>query len=549
MVSVIIPVYNTELYLEKCISSVVNQTYQDLEIIIINDGSTDSSSIICKKWEKIDARIRYIEKENEGQGIARNLGVNLATGEYVIFVDSDDYLDLTLIDCVYEYIIEQKADICVYGYSYVDKEGEIYRAPLLFKTLNGSNLKGNKKILGSMTPFLWNKMFSSCLIKSKDFGMSNYICEDLIFNVQLYKKAKKICMLDKPLYFYRYNRSGNISTNYERYLEIECSIHELNQIFAKSGEFEEFWIQLYELSITLFKDILLKISKRTDMGVPLEIKNKYLDFWKEYKDCLERWFSQYIDIGLQEKKYLLVGSYNLRVLIHCFLLDEGLLKEDYGYSSIISLMSKDAGKKIFLDKYSFQNLYKKKCVEQDIGKYFYCHAEVRDMDYIVMDLLDEVADVIKLGEDCYITESIFLKEINYLGLQDYERIPFLSKERRELFKKYLHCFAEKIRDTGVQVVMVKHFMCERHSLYYDVSTNYNNLKEIQEINQELEWYYQYFTVCFPETIIVDDSDFPELFFTYDDFPFGCEPFYYNSEYYQRMAIQLNRCIYGNRLNS
>ena len=400
-----------------------------------------------------------------------------------------------------------------------------------------------------MTPFLWNKMFSSCLVKSIDFGMSNYICEDLVFNAQLYREAKKICMFDKPLYFYRYNRLGNISTNYERYLEVECSIHELNQMFAKHGEFEDYWIQLYELSITFFKDILLKVSKRTDMGVPKKIKNKYLDFWKVYKDCLERWFSRHIDIGLQEKKYLLVGSYNLRAVLHCLLLDEDLLKEDYEYSSIISLMSKDAGKKVLLDKYPFRNTYRKKCVEQDIGKYFCYHAEVGNVDYIVMDLLDEVADIIKLDEDCYITESIFLKEIRCLELQDYERISFFSKERRELFKKYLHCFAEKIRDTDVQVVMVKHFLCERHSPYYDVFTHYDNLKEIREMNQELEWYYQYFTVCFPETIVVDDSDFQELFFTYDDFPFGCEPFHYNREYYQRMAIQLNRCIYDNRLNS
>ncbi len=126
MVSVIIPVYNTESYLEECIRSVVGQTYQDLEIIIINDGSTDRSGEICKKWEKLDQRIRYIEKENEGQGMTRNLGIALATGEYIIFVDSDDYLDTHLVGCVSGYMVEQQADICVYGYNFVDDEEEIY---------------------------------------------------------------------------------------------------------------------------------------------------------------------------------------------------------------------------------------------------------------------------------------------------------------------------------------------------------------------------------------------------------------------------------------
>ena len=85
VVSVIVPVYNTELYLEECIQSIVNQTYRALEIIIINDGSTDNSGAICRKWEKLDNRIRYIEKENEGQGIARNIGIRLSAGDYIIF--------------------------------------------------------------------------------------------------------------------------------------------------------------------------------------------------------------------------------------------------------------------------------------------------------------------------------------------------------------------------------------------------------------------------------------------------------------------------------
>lgn len=88
MVSVIIPVYNTEPYLDECFHSVANQSYRDLQIIIINDGSTDGSDAICRKWEKEDTRIRYIKKKNEGQGAARNLGIQMAEGEYIMFVDS-----------------------------------------------------------------------------------------------------------------------------------------------------------------------------------------------------------------------------------------------------------------------------------------------------------------------------------------------------------------------------------------------------------------------------------------------------------------------------
>lgn len=542
MVSVIIPVYNTECYLEECIKSVVSQTYQELEIIIINDGSTDSSRTICKKWEKADQRIRYIETENKGQGVARNLGITLMTGEYVIFVDSDDYLDETLISSVYEYITDQKADICVYGYNYVNDEGEICEIPLLFKTKKGVALKENKEMLGSMTAFLWNKMFSACLVRTIDFGMSNRVGEDLVFNAQLYRRAKKVCMIDQPFYFYRYNRNGNISTDYERYFEMSSSICELNQIFVDVGEFEEYWVQLYEISIVVLKDFLLRLSKRTDMEIPAEIKSRYPEFWKAYKECLEKFFSGYMDIGLQDKNYLLVGSYNLRVLLHCFLLDEDFLREDYGYSSIESMMSENINEKMFLKDSIFQNLYRKRCVEQDIGKYFRCYANLQDMDYVIMDLLDEISDVIKLGEDCYITESIFLKEIDLSVLHKYDRISFLTEERRSLFKKYLHRFMKKVKQSNAQVVVIKHFLCEKYSMYYDVFLDYDDLEKIRGINRELEWYYQYFTTYFPEVIMVEAVGFQELVFTHDGFPFGCEPIYYNSVYYQRMAVELNRSI-------
>ena len=109
-VSVIVPIYNTEKYLDQCIESIVSQEYADLEILLINDGSTDGSGNICRKWEALDARVRYVEKENEGQGIARNLGIRLAAGEYIIFVDSDDYIERELVGRVLNRITEEKAD-------------------------------------------------------------------------------------------------------------------------------------------------------------------------------------------------------------------------------------------------------------------------------------------------------------------------------------------------------------------------------------------------------------------------------------------------------
>ena len=430
MVSVIVPVYNTEQYLEECIRTIVKQTYKDLEIIIINDGSTDSSGSICRKWEKLDKRIRYMEKENEGQGIARNAGIRIARGEYIIFVDSDDWIEPDLVEKVYAQISKWKADLCVYSHRHV---GERTRElPLAGKTKQATNVRKNQEILGLMSPILCDKMFSTELIRSSDFVMSNRMCEDLVFNAQLYAKANAICFLDTPFYNYRYTREGNLSTNYKKYREAEKSVDELNKIFSQDGKFETFWIPLYELSFFIFKNLLSRIKNGVELHLPAGAENSYDELMKTYKKCLYRWFSHHIDHRLQEKSCLMLGSYNLRIIIRSLRLNEELLGEDYAY--------------------------RKRCVRQDIEKKFHYHARFRDQDYLVMDLLDEIFDVIKIKEDCYITESEFLKELGWKELENSRRISLCSEERRQLFTKYAALFAEKVRLQKLPVIKSQHVL-------------------------------------------------------------------------------------------
>ena len=548
MVSVIIPIYNTEPYLEQCIESVVNQSYRDLEIILINDGSTDGSGDICKKWEKSDSRIRYVEKCNEGQGVARNLGIGLANGEYMVFIDSDDYLDLNLIQKAYDFITEQKADICVYAHYEVGDELE--PCLLYYKLQQGSNVRENQTLFSFMMPILWDKMFSSKLVKNAGITMSNRICEDLVFNGQLYGRAEKICMLNEPLYYYRYKRNGNMSTSYDRYLEVEESICELNDIFHREGLFERYWQGLYQISFTMFKDILFRIKRREDLTVPQRIKEKYPFFFDMFHNCLDRWFSAYVEMELQKKNYLLIGSYNLRVIIRNLLLEEDFLREDYGFSSMVSLMSNRGENGISLDGARFKNAYRKRCVEQDVRKTFQRKTQWDGLDYIVMDLLEETADLIEIQDGCYITESEFWQEAcgEKKPFNGRNSTSFLCEKRRALFLDSINRFAEKIKDLCIPVIVVKNFLCERHSTYYDTFSNYENVEQIQKINQELEWCYGQLIACLSEklpagVVVVDAFGFEELVFTHDDFPFGRQPNYYNNGYYQRMAIRIGESVH------
>lgn len=126
-VTIVVPVYNTEKYLDECIKSIVNQTYENIEVILIDDGSKDNSPKICDKWAQKDSRIQVIHKMNEGAGIARNTGISNASGEYICFFDSDDYIEPYTIEKSLNALLENNADIVLFGFCDITANGKTKR--------------------------------------------------------------------------------------------------------------------------------------------------------------------------------------------------------------------------------------------------------------------------------------------------------------------------------------------------------------------------------------------------------------------------------------
>ena len=125
LISIVLPIYNVEKYLNRCMNSVVNQTYPNLEIIMVDDGSTDSSGILCEQWKEKDDRIVVVHKKNEGLGLARNTGIEYARGEYIFFFDSDDYIELNTVESLYCAAKENHSDIVTFGFRTMDSDGKI----------------------------------------------------------------------------------------------------------------------------------------------------------------------------------------------------------------------------------------------------------------------------------------------------------------------------------------------------------------------------------------------------------------------------------------
>ena len=217
-ITVIVPVYNVENYLDKCLDSLVNQTYKNLEIIVINDGSIDNSGIICQEYAQKDNRIVYIEKENGGQSEARNMGLDRMTGSYVTFVDSDDWVELDYVENLYKKITKYQADIAVGNYySFNEAEGmyyfHIFGDSCYEKVYDNVSIFENLYESQEMKSFalisVWGKLYKADLLKHLRFDIGK-LGEDGYLNQKIYLLAEKTIYLNKGLYAYR-QREGSSS--------------------------------------------------------------------------------------------------------------------------------------------------------------------------------------------------------------------------------------------------------------------------------------------------------------------------------------------------
>lgn len=230
LISVIVPVYNAEKYLARCIDSIINQSYKNLEIILINDGSTDSSSEICKFYQEKDTRIQVIQKENSGPASARNAGLQIYAGEYLCFVDSDDWLANNYVSELYGLIKKYDADIVACEYYKAEKH-EIYQ-PCENPEIRICNNEDFLKICFTEMPISvvpWNKLYKRELYSEIRFPEDKKVCEDVMPLLLAGEQAKRAVVTSNKLYYYYTNPCSLTQESYnpqhENYVEVWTDIH------------------------------------------------------------------------------------------------------------------------------------------------------------------------------------------------------------------------------------------------------------------------------------------------------------------------------------
>lgn len=243
LISIVVPIYNVEKYLDRCIKSIVNQTYRNLEIILVDDGSPDNCPELCDNWAKKDARIKVVHKQNAGLGMARNTGIDNASGEYIFFFDSDDYVALDVVEKCYASAKKYNSDVVMYGLNSVDTQGKIVGAEIpstpkdyysgaeiqeyILPSMILTDPETGKK--NNLNMSAWGRMFSMKLINDHSWRFvseRDYISEDFYSLLDLYKYVQSASIIHEAMYFYCCN-AASLTHHYDanRYKRI-CKCHE-----------------------------------------------------------------------------------------------------------------------------------------------------------------------------------------------------------------------------------------------------------------------------------------------------------------------------------
>lgn len=312
LISIIVPVYNVEKYLERCVNSIINQTYKNIEIILVDDGATDTSGKICDELKERDKRITVIHKTNGGLSDARNAGLKIANGEYIGFVDSDDYIEKDMFETLYNINKQHNADISIVSF-YEIYDGKVIgvRDTANLEILNKTEALKELLIDTKIQSYAWNKLFKKELFKDIKFP-TNKNFEDIATTLLLFEKANKIVLFECPKYYYVRRDDSIVGVkNYKTYKDYLDVIYD-KYLYLK-GKYEE--LELYNA----YNFIINMIWVYTII-VAFDLDDVYKEFEKHY-ELFEELIELY-NYDITKK----LDNYNKSVL-YMMLLDKEISKK------------------------------------------------------------------------------------------------------------------------------------------------------------------------------------------------------------------------------
>lgn len=288
-VSIIVPVYNTSAYLKRCMDALVGQTLKDIEIIAVDDGSTDDSPAILEAYEQKDSRVRVFHKLNGGQATARNMGIRKSRGEYIGFADSDDYVDTDMFRQMYELAVEKKCDMVECRYHYLQECGDSTKE---LKTRGRIREYQNQKdmlIDPQVSP--WNKLYRREILIQNDIDFpEGLIYEDTAFYIKTIPYVKKTAYLDRALVYYFLRGNSTMNANKSRRVgDIFPVLHNILDFYETKGFYKEYTTELEYFCVKIaLCSSLSRIGRVTDKKLEARLLDETFAFIQDnfplYKD-------------------------------------------------------------------------------------------------------------------------------------------------------------------------------------------------------------------------------------------------------------------------
>ena len=330
-ISIILPSYNVEKYIGKCISSLLKQSYKNLEIIIVNDGSMDGTSEVAKSYLELDKRLVVIDQENKGVSVARNIAIDKAGGSYMIFIDPDDYVHEDFVKSLYERLIQTNSDIAVCGHTKVYDDLTEIKSKTSNSIFTGEDMyKEYFTGESTFTVLMCDKIFKSKIIKENNIYCPVEVTsgQDQVFILEYLVHCNSVATIDNNYYYY-YQRIGSKSKRYEYYIfeRTIIKLEYLKKILIKNGLYEKYkdyfkirlYMNLFSQGLLLYRYNLDENFKSTfnklkSDSIKYINKNRFSMFWdimffaklniKEKIACFVIYYLPTFFIKLLYKKYL-----------------------------------------------------------------------------------------------------------------------------------------------------------------------------------------------------------------------------------------------------
>ncbi len=508
LVSVIVPIYNVSAYLDRCIESIAQQSYGNLEILLIDDGSTDGSDSICQKWRAKDNRIIYHRKENEGLGPARNTGIRMANGEYLSGVDADDFVDRDYIMRLTEAATKNDADLAVCNYFHYEerKEEKIYGCKYAagYRIIETYEEK-LRYMKGIPRASFWGKLYRRKYLIDNALFQPATTAQDVAVEAATIACANRIVETASMLYYYRVSNSQSITVTKNKLKDFprifSYSVNEMERL----GLFERYQDGLAAI-LWFHASCMLK---RYTHGPERETEAAELEALFD-----SRFPGRRKNLG---KKWFVYGSYNAEWTAQLCSGSILCTKKQIAFSSLICQFLNMGSPS--LEKIAHPNPVRKRMVEADLFPDLSSYAPDEE-EAVMIDFSAETTDILITDKNRYITDSEAFREADVSGISVRERLRFASEGYMELWYRACDAFAKWIGERKKMPVYLLHM----------------ELPELDGTNKIIECMEQYFMARCPECACIRADS--SLYYTQEAHPFGEKPENLNWDLYREFAAQI-----------